>query len=369
MVNGWEHASTAAPRRVAHLFVAACVALSAVGVVAVRTGTPEGLIVDAEPTPRDVTAWTRRLRAPALASGPVGASTVHLSTGDGRVEALDGDTGRVRWTFDDGHAVAWGLTRREDVLYVAGGDGFARALDAETGAQRWRFDPRAGRTMTLPPVVAGTRVFTSSAIYPRGRILALDAATGREQWRATVPRPPYYGLVAAGDLLLAALGDEVAALDQASGRVRWRYRSEAPAFVAALPGAVAVAAAAEVTVLEEATGAPRWTLRLDARVRERPVAVGGLVAVALWDGTLSAFDARDGALRWRCACAATSAPAAADGVVVVGTSAGAVALDAATGARRWIVSLPAPVHAPPAVAGDVVYVTTSDDVRRLSPRR
>jgi len=69
-------------------------------------------------------------------------------------------------------------------------DGYTVAVDAATGRQLWRTrmaDVARGETMTMAPIVVNGKVLVGSSggeMGVRGWIAALDAATGKELWRA-----------------------------------------------------------------------------------------------------------------------------------------------------------------------------------------
>src|SRR3954451_14462836 len=69
-------------------------------------------------------------------------------------------------------------------------DGHTVAVDAATGSQVWRTkmgDLSRGETITMAPIVVKGKVIVGSSggeMGVRGWIAALDAATGREVWRA-----------------------------------------------------------------------------------------------------------------------------------------------------------------------------------------
>jgi quinoprotein glucose dehydrogenase len=151
-----------------------------------------------------------------------------LSTPSGRVIALEGDTGRERWRFEPPPRVAGTPLRRaahRGVAYWEGSsprgrdrrllygtpDGRLLALDAETGrlvagfgrggivdlregvADAW---PKADLGVSSPPavyrdlVITGTLVQEFPARGPAGDVRAFDARTGALAWRFhTVPRP------------------------------------------------------------------------------------------------------------------------------------------------------------------------------------
>jgi outer membrane protein assembly factor BamB len=115
----------------------------------------------------------------------------------------------------------------------------AVAFDVKTGKTLWRVPlgethkghdgSRDGPIAT--PAVSGGRVFMAG---PRGTLVAIDAASGKELWRTdvlAVPRTkaPFYGfgsspIVAGSRVVLQVGGDEksgLAAFDAASGALAW----------------------------------------------------------------------------------------------------------------------------------------------------
>lgn len=112
------------------------------------------------------------------------------------------------------------------------------ALDARSGDPRWAVDlgeMNPGRGGSLDGAIATPAVAhgVAYAFGPRGRVVAVEVADGKELWRrelasedATVP---YYGFASSpvvhGDLVIVQLGGEagsVVALERASGQVAWR---------------------------------------------------------------------------------------------------------------------------------------------------
>lgn len=103
------------------------------------------------------------------------------------------------------------------VVYFATLDAQLVAVDAQSGAVKWTTslgDADLGETITAQPVVAGNLVLvgTSGELFgKRGKLVALDAATGDTQWSAYSTGPdadvkigpryhPFYGADAGSDL-------------------------------------------------------------------------------------------------------------------------------------------------------------------------
>ena len=102
-----------------------------------------------------------------------------------------------------------------------------------------------------------------------------------------------------------------------------------------------------------------WRVRLAAPVVTAPALTGSTVVVADAEKNVWALDADTGAARWvrHLDDVASAAPAVGAGRAVVATEDGAVtALDLATGEASWRVDLAAPSHGPPALADHRVVV-------------
>jgi quinohemoprotein ethanol dehydrogenase len=137
---------------------------------------------------------------------------LYFAAGYSIVEALDTRTGRLLWRYDP-HAAetagvrmraAWGvrgLAYDAGRIFVGAVDGRLIALDARTGRQLWSVmtvDPGDGRYITGPPLVFRGRVLIGHGgadFAPvRGYVTAYAAATGARLWRFyTVPGNPSLG--------------------------------------------------------------------------------------------------------------------------------------------------------------------------------
>jgi alcohol dehydrogenase (cytochrome c) len=132
-----------------------------------------------------------------LTSTPVVAGdTVYLQTWKSDIVALDRRTGTVRWARlttapNDGPNGVAVHGRR----IFAATDTTAFSLDARTGRRLWsrRLVNRFEQFVNIAPVVDRGRAYFATVGLPpggRGAVYALDAETGRRLWRfATVPRP------------------------------------------------------------------------------------------------------------------------------------------------------------------------------------
>jgi len=131
----------------------------------------------------------------------------------------------------------------DGVLYVSGPWGTAIAVEAATGRQLWRYDPEVdgsyGRRACCDVVSRGLSVWGGRVYVATldGWLVALDAATGKEVWKAdtfedratrfyTITGPP---IVANGVVVVGNSGAEfgvrgyITAYDIKSGERKWRF--------------------------------------------------------------------------------------------------------------------------------------------------
>ena len=154
---------------------------------------------------RLVPAWTF---STSVNSGHQAPPQVHdgvmfVSTPGNQVLGLDARTGELLWRYVRdvpegccGHRTNRGVGLYGDMVFVTTQDAHVVALDALTGEVEWESmleDHRTGYYMTMAPLVANGKVMVGVSGGERGIrgfVAALDAADGRELWRAfTVPGP------------------------------------------------------------------------------------------------------------------------------------------------------------------------------------
>lgn len=168
---------------------------------------------------------------PSVATG-----TAYLGIDDGRVVALDLETGAVEWraaapgrrTAVVGNAVV--ANDREDLAVLAASD----------GGVRWRLDPPRSTVVTAP-VVAGGQVYVltgSIAIDWDDGVHAFDLATGRRRWRRDVGVDPLFVRAATltlalggGTLYVGGLNGGLTALQATTGATRFSFGVDEPVIV------------------------------------------------------------------------------------------------------------------------------------------
>ncbi len=218
--------------------------------------------------------------------------------GGGRLLAIDGLTGKVRWkkTFPGGDFYkAKGFPDRciaGGMLYLTDGEE-CLVLDAASGRELTRY--------AAPEDAAGWNYLTASegrlfGVSRDGRTaFCLEAATGKVLWCRETGGRVFIPALADGRLYLATGAGDLVALSAASGAELWRRKGTAPAgrsSVHAAAGRVLVLAeSGEVLAADGAGGEVLWRRRVKGAfasgvaVSERAAYfLGGTVALKLSDG-------------------------------------------------------------------------------------
>jgi len=127
-----------------------------------------------------------------------------VATPGNQVIAIEAKTGVLLWRYkrplaDDVillHATSRGVALYGDKVYFASGDAVLVALDAATGKEVWTAtvgDNKLGYYCSVAPLVAGGKVIVGASggeVGVRGFVAAFDAETGKPAWKTfTVPAP------------------------------------------------------------------------------------------------------------------------------------------------------------------------------------
>jgi len=186
---------------------------------------------------------------PASESAPNGWPLHGRTPGEERYSPLDQIHERnvaqlgLAWTYATGTTRGLEATPlvEDGVLYATGSWSIVFALDARTGREIWRFDPRvsgeAGARACCDAVNRGVALHAGRVYVGAldGRLFALDARTGAQQWvvQTTDPALPYTitgaPRVVKGKVIIGNGGADigvrgyVSAYDAESGALAWRF--------------------------------------------------------------------------------------------------------------------------------------------------
>ncbi|MCK6473956.1 MAG: PQQ-binding-like beta-propeller repeat protein [Planctomycetes bacterium] len=278
----------------------------------------------------------------------------------GGLLALDARTGAVRWRkeflrgdfYKERHYPDRGILGGK--LYITDGD-CCRVLDAHTGAESETIRPPEGANGWSYLAADGGALF---GLARDGRTaFSVDLSTGACRWTRPLAESAHLPALGSGTLFVQVRSGEVLALDAATGAERWRAEGapRARASVHANGGhLLVVAETGELEGRDAATGERRWTRRLFgafasglAMDGERVYLHAGSLALALNDGSVAwkMIDAQAGLC---------SAPTLAKDTVLTaaGASAGEIRMVSNTGERIAALDLDAKWACEGAVVGD-----------------
>jgi outer membrane protein assembly factor BamB len=342
------------------------------------------------PTTREP-AWSFATGAPIWSSPTVHEGAVYFGGNDGRVYALDAETGRARWRFQTGGAVVARPTLAGGHVYVASDDGWLYKIEAPTGREAWRFDMHGGQVKRAWPsmtvegydhkgsgaLVADGLVYVGSA---DGHLHAIEDATGAPRWDfATGGIIRSTPVLVNGRVIVGSFDHFVYAVDAKQGTLVWKHdKHDAVVSTAAVDGDQVLIGGRDALLeaLDVATGKPRWrTFYWLSWVESSAVVDAGTAYIGSsdWQRVL-AVDSNTGRIRWWFDTdgSAWSTPAVDSSTVYIGAvgtvgylmdhRGGFFALDRDTGRELWRINFPPVpgsfthgVASSPAVSGGRVY--------------
>lgn len=280
---------------------------------------------------------------------PVGdGNRIYAASQDGKVLAVDPDSGKQHWKLDLEMGLSAGPAVNEGMVAVASEDGYIILLDANSGAEQWRvyvggetlarpliendsvivqtndnrlvvlarFDGRQRweSEQTMPaltmrgassPVMVGSSVIAG---FDNGRLVAFNLDTGDIVWDAMLALPTGRSdldrladidgaIVAIGqDVYAAGYQGRVAAIAAESGQMLWSREISTYEGVAADWNSVyTVTDDGEIIALTRSNGAELW--RNDDLLRREPtlpIPFQTTVVVGDFEGRLHFFSGLDG---------------------------------------------------------------------------
>ena len=171
--------------------------------------------------------WRTRI-GPTESSPLVVDGVVYVGDWRGRVYAVDGATGRVRWTFQGKGRIKGGIAKSGNRLYVGTYDGYVYALRATSGKVIWRTrsqDRLGGRGQFYStPAIAYGRVYIGST---DGKVYSFGAASGKLRWSQGTGGYVYGSpAVWRKTVYVGSYSGRFYALDAATGDIRWEFDAE-----------------------------------------------------------------------------------------------------------------------------------------------
>ncbi|HEV8645705.1 MAG TPA: outer membrane protein assembly factor BamB [Burkholderiales bacterium] len=259
---------------------------------------------------------------------------------------------RVEWRANVGNAGRYLFAPAfyQDGVYAAGGRGRIVRLNAATGKTVWRVDTKA-------PLSGGVGVGENMLMVgtAKGAVLAYDL-DGKLLWKSTVSSEVLSAPQAADGLVVVRSGDSrIFGLDAKDGTRRWEYQTITPPLtLRANPGVIIVEGfviagmpAGKLVVLNLANGGVVWETVVAApkgdNELERITDIAGAplveqqkVCAVTFQGRAACYETERGGQLWARAASSVGGLAADERSVYVSEDTGAVAaLDKNTGASVW----------------------------------
>lgn len=279
----------------------------------------------------------------------IGGGRLFVMDANNRIVAMDADTGKKLWDYKV-KVKKVGKTRTGRTSIE---DRFSDPLSFRD--QGGEDKEAVGGGVAL----AGGRAFATTGF---GVIVALDAVSGEQIWRAKANSPLHSAPTVADGRVFAITDDnELYAFDAQTGEVLWTYQAiiesarmlTAPAVAVVDNVVIAPFSSGEIVALRVQNGAVLWQDALSASgtltplaklndIAAGPVVADGYVIASAQSGALGAFDLRTGQRVWSQPAGSLGFPAVAGDFLYVVTTEGQLAcLSKTDGTVIWITQLPA----------------------------
>lgn len=264
-------------------------------------------------------------------------------------------------------------------LYLLRNDAVLLKLSRRTGAGMWK--RKLGELAASSPACAGESVYVTVLERGRGikagRIVALNAETGRTRWsRRLSARTESSPLVFRDRVYFGTEDGAVISLRTSDGAQRWRTPT-----AGAVKGGITMSDgklyaadySGRVYALRRSDGAVRWVRRPSAgglRLRagqfySTPAVAFGRVYVGSTDGGIYSLSTATGKTAWRTgtgryvyASPAVGSPGGRPTVFAGSYDGRFYALDARTGRKRWTRNLRGRISGSATLVGDTVWVAS-----------
>jgi len=156
------------------------------------------------------------------------AGLVYFGSGDGNLYALSMTDGRLQWHFSTDGVIHTSPVLSNNTLYFGSWDRYLYALDSRTGREKWKFRTQADTAYHLLEGIQASPLVYYGHVYfgaRDGYFYSLDTATGQLTWKYSANNSWILTTAAAkDDIIYTGTSDTylLLALDAATGREKFR---------------------------------------------------------------------------------------------------------------------------------------------------
>jgi outer membrane protein assembly factor BamB len=260
------------------------------------------------------------------ASAAVRGERVYIGDADGMFYCLDAASGKRLWEFQTDAEINSSANFHNDNVLFGSQDSYLYCLNADSGKLVWKFQSQ-DQIRCFPTVVENLGFVAGCD----GHLHVIDLAQGIELGAVKIDSPTGSSpAVMDGIVFVGTEGHNFFAIDPRQNKIVWRYESpdRGAAFrssAAVTPDAVLVGSRdKQLHALDPKTGRSLWSFPTKGRVDSSPVVVGGRVFVGSADGRLYGLSVKTGEMLWQFELggAVIASPAVANGRLVIGNDSG-----------------------------------------------
>ncbi|MBT4832815.1 MAG: outer membrane protein assembly factor BamB [Porticoccaceae bacterium] len=252
--------------------------------------------------------WSTDLEAPLSGGVGYGGGLVMVGTIDAQVYALNGDDGSLVWTADVSSEILSSPQSNGEVVVVQTIDNKLFALDASTGEMLWQ---HSGDSPILTVRGIGEAIVTDNMVisgFDSGKLIAFNPDNGSLIWEGRMALPKGRtelermvdidgAPLLVGDVIYSVtFQGRLGAMSRGTGRSLWFQDSSSHSSPAHSNGQVFVSEEEDrVRAFDAGSGQPVWNNdQLFLRRLTGPAKLAGTIAVADAEGYLHLMDPADG---------------------------------------------------------------------------
>ncbi len=249
-------------------------------------------------------------RKSALISGGIvaGINKIFLGSENGKVYALDAETGKLDWQADIKGEVLSAPAIDSGVVVVNSSSGVMKAFNATNGEELWKIDqdtPALTLRGISAPAIASGGVFIGT---PDGNLSVYILENGQQGWSAIVGEPSgstEFERVIDVDSSPVIFGDKVysissrgnlAVIELRTGQIAWKRKYSSYTDLLVTPSTIYLTdIKGHVYAVDRLNGTEKWSqLSLTNRDVTAPVEVKGYIVVGDYEGYLHWLDSTTG---------------------------------------------------------------------------